>query len=75
MILSAFPLALYPVRGVQGPSMKKPTPVILYPGVVLHSSGMIVIPQVPKPKSHKARLPIVVNAAMPVRNTPQLKRK
>lgn len=75
MILSGFPLALYPELRVQGPSMKKPAPVILYPGVVLHGSGMIVMPQVPKPKSHKARLPMVVNATMPARNTPQPKRK
>lgn len=55
--------------------MKKPVPVILYPGVVLHRSGMIVIPQIPKPKSHKASLPLVVNASASARIAPSAKRK
>lgn len=57
--------------------MKKPTPVILYPGVVLHGSGMIVIPQLPKPKPklHHARLPLVVNASESARSTTSSKRK
>lgn len=44
--------------------MKKPTATLLYPGVVLRSSGMVIIPQVPKARSRTVRLPVIAKSSL-----------
>lgn len=55
--------------------MKKPTATMLYPGVVLRSNGMVIIPQVPKAKSSTVRLPIITHSVIKTRSATPAKRK
>lgn len=48
---------------------------MLYPGVVLRSNGMVIIPQVPKAKSSTVRLPIIANSVIKTRSATPAKRK
>lgn len=55
--------------------MKKPAATLLYPGVVLRSNGMVIIPQIPKAKTSTVRLPIIAKSVIKTRSTPLSKRK
>lgn len=56
-------------------TMKKPTATLLYPGVVLRSNGMVIIPQVPRAKSSTNHLPLIAGSILKTRNIISSKRK